>query len=42
MRIGVAVYGANGHQIQRDLEGHPHAGLAATAAFDQNFIRHVW
>src|SRR5687767_4807116 len=33
-KLGVAVYGINGHQIHRQLEGHEHAQLVATAAFD--------
>ena len=38
MRIGVGLYGVNGHQIQHDLEGHPDAELVATAAFDQAWL----
>jgi predicted dehydrogenase len=34
MKIGIGLYGNNGHQIQHLLENHPHAELVATAAFD--------
>jgi predicted dehydrogenase len=34
--IGVGLYGTNGHQVQLKLEGHPHARLVATAAFDRH------
>jgi len=33
MKVRVALYGTNGHQIQHVLEDHPHAQLVATAAF---------
>ncbi|HEY8965826.1 MAG TPA: Gfo/Idh/MocA family oxidoreductase [Candidatus Methylacidiphilales bacterium] len=34
-KIGIGIYGGNGHQVHSLLEGHPHAFLAATAAFDR-------
>ena len=34
MKIGVGLYGTNGHQIQHRLLNHPHARLVATAAVD--------
>jgi predicted dehydrogenase len=38
MSIGVAVYGANGHQIHHLLGNHPHARLMATAAFPRDWL----
>ncbi|MDI7275203.1 MAG: Gfo/Idh/MocA family oxidoreductase [Anaerolineae bacterium] len=35
MKIGVGLYGTNGHQVQGKLDGHAHARLVATAAFDR-------
>ena len=34
MKIGVGIYGSNGHQIQWLLKNNPRAELAAVAAFD--------
>jgi len=34
MKIGVGIYGSNGHQIQRQLKNNPRAELVAVAAFD--------
>ncbi len=33
MKIGIGLYGNNGHQITQLLEDHPDAGLAAAAAY---------
>jgi predicted dehydrogenase len=37
-RLGVGLYGTNGHQIQNALRDHPRAELAATAAFDRHAL----
>lgn len=34
-KIGVALYGLNGHQVQEQLVNHPRAQLVAVAAFDK-------
>jgi predicted dehydrogenase len=33
-KIGVALYGGNGHQVHRRLADHPHAKLVGVCAFD--------
>ena len=38
MKIGVGIYGNNGHQIQRLLENHQKAELTAMVAFDENWL----
>ncbi len=36
MKTGIALYGANGHQIMHLLEQNPRAELAAVAAMNAN------
>lgn len=38
MKIGVGLYGMNGHQIQELLYNHPNAELVATAAFKKSMV----
>lgn len=38
MKIGIGIYGRNGHQITSMLENHPYAELVATAALGSDFL----
>lgn len=38
MRLNVGLYGRNGHQIQRHLDDHPRARLAAVAEFPETAL----
>jgi len=38
MKIGIGIYGNNGHQIQGLLENHQKADLVAVAAFEKNWL----
>ncbi|MBM4042665.1 MAG: Gfo/Idh/MocA family oxidoreductase [Planctomycetes bacterium] len=37
-KLAIGIYGANGHQIHYHIENHPHARLAATAAFPREAL----
>ncbi len=37
-KLGVGIYGVNGHQIHYHIENHPHARLVATAAFQREAL----
>lgn len=37
-KIKIGLYGVNGHQIQNNLENHPHAEIAAIAAFPEDRV----
>lgn len=38
MKIGIGMYGINGHQIGYMLEGHPEVELVATGSFDLSWL----
>lgn len=38
MKIGIGLYGINGHQVHKLLEGNPDVELVATAAFDLSWL----
>jgi hypothetical protein len=37
-KLGIGLYGTNGHQIEKLLAAHPRAELVAVAAFDDRPI----